>query len=768
MAQNVNVHKIVFSDADDQLLRTAEKNALTPSRWLSGYGLQDVAVTDPWLLNAGEKEISYLLSFDVRRLLVEFRAQAGLPTDGVKNYGGWESGEDETTNPPDANPQDGASHPHRFTGHFVGHWLTACCQAYRSRIASPEQHRELGERVTALVQGVREAQLAYAKLDPANAGFLPAFAVTALPGGADGLMVPFYNLHKVLQGLVTASQLGPDRATRQAALSAASNFAAFLLEWSGAHPDADLLTIEYGGMNDALYQLFEITGNPDHARAAHLFDEVPLFRSIASGDDVLPGLHANTTIPKFIGALQRVVSYAAHPDALAALPEGDRADLTKLYLRAAVRFWQMVTAHHSYANGDNSGCEHFHDPDHLFTDATGGDDVQNACASETCNAYNMLKLTRLLLRLTASPRLADYYGLTFCSTILPSQNPVTGMSTYYQAVKAGYSKVFGRPFGDFWCCQGTGVENFTKLGDSLWFARDDESDSGCLERMIYMAGFASSRLSDRESGLAITVSAHSPQSSHVAIDVAQAGDGSAAVPSAQARDAAAAPRPRRAVLELRIPDWADAGHVALVLTAADGTRHAIDASAGDEQGWISVPIEPGTHVDADVPARLSIVRDRENPDWVAFRDGPVLLSADLGERAGGGDPDDSGDISNSVWMGIATRCAKYSPESNAESVIAVTGMSLDEWASHPDKALERIRPDIASQTGSVSADSHEMPHASAHDAEDPSTRTAADDDPRHLAFCFRHVAGPAARLVLRPHFLQYRGAYAASFTLREE
>lgn len=865
MTTRVSVHNIEFSEADDQLLHAAERNALTPSRWLSGYDLANVAVTDPWLVNAGQKEITYLLSFDVDRLLVEFRKQAGLPTNGVKNYGGWESGEDETTNLPDASAQDGPDHPHRFTGHFVGHWLTACCQACRSRLANDEQRRELGERIDAFVAGLREAQLAYARRDPDNAGFLPAFAVTALPGGNDGLMVPFYNLHKVLQGLIVTYRIGPSDRSQRTALAAASDFALFILRWVNAHKDAGLLTIEYGGMNDALYQLFEITGDPRHARAAHLFDEVPLFRSIARGKDVLPGLHANATIPKFIGALQRVVAYATHPAALAALSEADRADLTAVYLRAAVRFWEIVSVHHTYANGDNSGCEHFHDPDHLFTDAAGGDEMPNACSSETCNAYNMLKLTRMLLGITASPRLADWYGTTFRSAILPSQNPVTGMSTYYQAMKAGYSKVFGRPFGEFWCCQGTGLENFTKLGDSLWFARtrgggdaddgagihgndgnrkndgvhgnDGHKSDGGRERDIYAAGLVSSRLVDPESRLVLTVNAHIPQSEHVTITVDEAPDASASAETAEDETAPRSAAPpsssqtsqdiRRgipAVLKLHVPEWADAGAVRLTVEGPEvpmqperSAQSKVPAapsrapaqskipalssqgsgSSRDAEGWISVPIAAGTVARFDIPARLQIVRDAENPDWVAFRDGPVLLSADLGERAGGGDPEDADDAHNSVMMGILTRCAKYRAAANAKAVLRVEGMDPEDWASHPDRALERISAgevaggpaavleatdgtqDAHGAQGAARApdaqsaqDRHAQDTPSAHEAQAgtaasdrTSDRLKADGNPRHLVFRFRNVSGPAADLVLRPHYLQYRDAYAIYFLL---
>ena len=248
-----------------------------------------------------------------------------------------------------------------------------------------------------------------------------------------------------------------------------------------------MLKTEYGGMNAALYELFALTGDDQHAAAAHLFDEVPLFARLADNEDVLPGLHANTTIPKLIGALTRYVVYTENPLYYFRLSNKDQLALDILYRQAAENFWQMVIDHHTYVIGDNSQSEHFHSPDALWQDATtngtedGGYNDNSTC--ETCNAHNMLKLTRLLFQVTGDARYSEYYEHTFRNTILASQDPDTGMTTYFQPMQAGYSRVFGVPGtglngstaqGEYWCCQGTGIENFAKLSDSLYFIDDHD------------------------------------------------------------------------------------------------------------------------------------------------------------------------------------------------------------------------------------------------------------------------------------------------------
>ena len=180
---------------------------------------------------------------------------------------------------------------------------------------------------------------------------------------------------------------------------------------------------------------------------------MPLFEAMEEGRDILDGLHANTTIPKILGGLKRYeVTGGKEP----------------FYLKMAQRFWDMVTEHHTYITGGNSEWEHFGKPD-----IRGRGSGQPATA-KTCNTYNMLKLTSLLFRLTGEKKYADYDERAYLNAILSSpEYHETGMTTYFQPMAAGYFKVYSRPYDNFWCCTGTGMENFTKQCEGICYAGED-------------------------------------------------------------------------------------------------------------------------------------------------------------------------------------------------------------------------------------------------------------------------------------------------------
>lgn len=674
-------------------------------KYLSESDMADVSVADDYLINAGQKEIAYLLSFDPDRLLVEFRTQAGLDTNGVRNYGGWEAGYSAQNNP------DGATNPNRFTGHFVGHYISAISEAQRSTFATVGQKELLAAKLKAMVLGIREAQEAYAEKDPANAGFFPAFKVDAVPNGKDGLIVPFYNLHKVEQGMVHACMYATDNETRDAARDASIDFAKWIVNWKSAHSDVDMLSTEYGGMNDALYQVAGIADSTADKKsvleAAHLFDEISLFQALADGQDVLNGKHANTTIPKLAGAMQRYVVYTSDRELYDSLSSDEQSELTNLYLKAAQNFWDIVINHHTYVNGGNSQSEHFHTPDQLWKDATANGDssngggYQNNSTVETCNEHNMLKLTRLLSQVTRQAKYSEYYEHTFINSIVASQNPETGMTEYFQPMKAGYPKVFGAQYGEFWCCQGTGIENFAKLNDSMWFT--DKND-------VYVNMFRSSTFADVRHGLKITQTADVPKRTTVTFKVETLdeglGDGASGIVN----------------LKLRLPEWTTAD-------AALNGRKVSDLT-GDDNGWLTVAVQAGDTVTYELPAKLQAHAAQDNKNWVAFTYGPLVLAGPLrGTDA----------TSNYGYGGILVRTAAYDAASNAMAQIfpsKVDGkkISTAQWLENFEQNL--IRTDDPNDDGA-------------------------------LTFEFRNVEGEAAGVKLQPYYSLYKTTYAMYWDLAE-
>lgn len=554
------------------------------SIYLEATELDEVLLEDPYLVNGNQKMIDYLLSLDPERFLVAFNTNAGLPTT-AQPYGGWER-----------------TSGTRFQGHFFGHYVSALSQAY-STTTEPATKAALLAKLTTAIDGLKAAQTAYAAKDPANAGYVSPFATSVLPSGGGGLLVPFYNLHKVLAGLLDAHEYAPADVSAKA-LSVASGFGTWVRDWASrqANP-ASILNTEYGGMNEALYELYSITEIPAHKRAAEYFDEVTLFQQLAAGQDVLDGKHANTTIPKLVGALKRYTVFTDNPHLYATLTATEKANLG-MYRTAAENFWQMVVDDHTYANGGNSQSEHFHGADELHQHATNGttSGYGENSTSEICNEYNMLKLTKALFQVAPNVKYADFYEHAYINAIVAQQNPETGMMTYFQPMQAGYAKVFGRPYDEFWCDHGTATESFTKLGDSIYFRKGES---------VYVNMFRSSVYTDEAHNLRLTQTANVPAEETVTYSV-ESVDGGAL--------------PDGTTLRLRVPGWV-AGSPTLEVNGV-----AQDVAALTEDGYVVVEVAAGDELTYVLPAEVRVIDNTENPNWVAFAYGPVLLATELNRK----------------------------------------------------------------------------------------------------------------------------------------
>lgn len=555
---------------------SAADNASYDLAGLSTFQLGDVLLTDDYFVNASQKETKYLLSFDTDKLLAGFRETAGIDQKGATRYGGWENS--------------------LIGGHTLGHYLTACVQAYESANTTDDQKSELLSIITKIINGLKECQ------DKIGTGFI--FGSTILDKKNIELQfdnveknrtnivsqswVPWYTMHKIIAGLVSVAQLKDDSSKTVAveALQVASKLGDWTYnrtsKWSAATRNT-VLNIEYGGMNDCLYDLYRLTNKEEHAKAAHIFDQDDLFEKILnakSGDNVLNNLHANTTIPKFLGALNRYITY-----------RNDTSVDTSKYLKYGEAFWNMVINDHTYITGDNSEWEHF-----------GEDDVLNAertnCNDETCNAYNMLKLTKQLYLLTGDKKYADYYENTFLNTIMSSQNPQTGMTTYFQPMATGYFKVFGTEFTKFWCCTGSGMENFSKLGESFYYHKDN---------ILVVDQYISSALNWSEKNVKLTQKTDIPNTDSSEFTVNVTGNEKADI-----------------TIAFRLPDW----------LASDATIR-VDGIAYNyvkENGYafVSGPFADGTKISMTLPMKIKAYSLPDKTSVYAFKYGPVVLSALLG------------------------------------------------------------------------------------------------------------------------------------------
>ncbi len=542
---------------------------------LQAFGMDEVVQLDDYCTNSLELELAYLTSFDADKLLAGFRETAGLSMKGAARYGGWENT--------------------LIGGHTMGHYLTAMAQAYVNAGVSEEDKKTIYAMLTEIVDGLLECQ----QNSKGKEGFL--FGATVLDAsnvelqfdnveqGQSNIItqawVPWYTMHKILTGLLEVYE----RTGYENALTVAKGLGDWTYNraagWDSA-TRARVLGIEYGGMNDVLYELYKVTGDEKYAVAAHLFDEDALFkRVLAGGKNVLDNKHANTTIPKFMGALNRYV--AVHGKTI----NGEVVDASG-YLEYAKAFWDMVVEHHTYITGANSEWEHFGKDDILDKERTN-------CNNETCNVYNMLKLSRTLFEITGERKYADYYENAFYNSILSSQNPVTGMTMYFQPMATGYFKTYGTQFTKFWCCTGTGMENFTKLNDSIYFHNEDD---------VVVNLYLSSELIWAKKNLKLTQRANFPAEDKAVFTVHSL-DGADRVD---------------VNLCFRIPEWT----VGEALITVNGEKHEAEMSGGYAK--IKGSFANGDEITITLPMQVTAYNLPDDESSIGFKYGPVVLSADLG------------------------------------------------------------------------------------------------------------------------------------------
>ncbi len=530
--------------------------------------LRKVTMRDSYLLNAFEKEVLYLTAFDTDKLLAGFRETAGADMRGATRYEGWES--------------------MLIGGHTLGHYMTACVRSCESANCKEEDRQELLEIIKRLIDGLAECQ------EAGKTGFL--FGAVILDKNNVELQfdhveenktniitqawVPWYTMHKLLEGLVSMANMDVDGALVNEIKATTKKVVSRLADWVygrtsswSAETHRTVLGIEYGGMNDCMYDVYRITGKQEHLEAAHAFDQTELFERVLHagvGDNILNNHHANTTIPKFLGALNR---YEVTGDVK--------------YLEYVTHFWKLVTEHHTYITGGNSEWEHFGEDRILDKERTN-------CNCETCNVYNMQKMTKKLFQITGEVKYADWFENTYLNSVLSSQNPETGMTTYFQPMASGYYKVYGERFDKFWCCTGTGMENFAKLQEGFYFEKED-----ALIVNQYMAS------SVEFQGVTVTMEADIPRSEKVQVRVDGALGGK---------------------LLFRLPVWL-AENAKISVNATEYTYEIIDGYA-----LVEGPFSADTEIELTLPMKVAAYNLPDGKNTYGFKYGPVVLSALLGTK----------------------------------------------------------------------------------------------------------------------------------------
>jgi DUF1680 family protein len=500
------------------------------------------------LREAQERDRVYLAMLPNDRLLHSFRLTAGLPST-AQPLGGWEAPDGE------------------LRGHYAGgHYLSACALMYAS--TGDEALRHKADELV--------AELAKCQQRDGYLGAYPTELYDRLRAYKQ-VWAPFYTYHKIMAGLLDMYvYCGNTQALVMAGRMA--DWAAKWVEPLSAEEWARIQLVEHGGMNEVCFNLYAVTGETRYRDLGFRFEHKKFFDPLAAGEDKLAGHHSNTNIPKAIGAAR---GYEVSNDAR--------------YRTIAENFWHQVAEHHAYCTGGTSAtvplskddAEGWHTPDDLANQL-----VPNA--EECCCSYNMMKLTRHMFGWTADAKYMDYYERLLWNVRLGTQDE-HGLLMYYVSMQPGYWKTFCTAYDSFWCCTGSGSEEYAKLGDTLYF----HDDTG-----IYVNQFAASEVAWPEKGVRLTQHTEFPEVPSTTLTVS-------------------ALLPVRFALRIRKPYWA--GKMSILVNGAPAAATIANGCLVVEREW-----RGGDRLEVKLPMGFHAEPLPGNPALEAMMYGPLVLAGLMG------------------------------------------------------------------------------------------------------------------------------------------
>lgn len=520
---------------------------------VTAFAVENVRLTDGPFKHAQDLDLKYLLEIEPDRLLAPYMKEAGLKPK-AENYTNWENT--------------------GLDGHIGGHYLSALAYMYAAT-----GNEEIGRRLDYMLSELKRAQ------EAAGDGYL-----CGVPGGramwaevargdirAGGFdlnsrWVPLYNIHKTYAGLKDAWQQTHREDARDMLVALADWMVAEVSQLSDEQIQ-DMLRSEHGGLNEIFADVAAITGDDKYMRLAHQFSHRTVLDPLLQGEDHLTGMHANTQIPKVIG-FKRIADIE------------DNAEWDK----AVDFFWNEVTSRRSVSIGGNSVREHFHSPDDFSSM------LESEQGPETCNTYNMLRLTRMLYESSGKPSYMDYGERAIFNHILSSQNHDNGGFVYFTPMRSGHYRVYSQPQTSFWCCVGSGMENHARYGEYIYAADADSN--------IYVNLFIPSLLT--WNGNTIEQRTDFPASDKTTITVSPAA-------------------PSEFAVKVRVPEWTDPYKASL---AVNGRSEDIDIIGGYltvDRTW-----QPGDSITVSFPMELRAEQLPDSSANYSFLYGPMVLAADLG------------------------------------------------------------------------------------------------------------------------------------------
>ena len=527
----------------------------------SSFNIDEVSLTSSRFMDNQNRTLTYLKFIDLDRLLYVFRSTHKLSTQGATPNGGW----------------DAPDFP--FRSHMQGHFLTAWSQCYAQMKDATCQ-----KRATSFVAELLKCQKNNAAAG-FGAGYLSGFPESEFTKLENGTLsngnVPYYAIHKTLAGLLDVYRWIGDQNAKVVLLAFAD-----WVDNRTAKLTVDqmqrVLRTEFGGMNEVMADIYHQTGDKKWLTVAQRFDHAAIFNPLASNQDQLNGLHANTQVPKWIGAAREY-----------------KATGSSRYADIARNAWQMTVNAHTYAIGANSQAEHFRAPNAIAA-------YLNRDTAEGCNTYNMLKLTRELFAMDPSnTKYFDFYEQALINHMLGQQDPSTahGHITYFTPLNPGAKRGVGPAWGggtwstDYnthWCCQGTGIETNTKMQDSIYF--QDKST-------LYVNLFIPSALNWKAKSVTVRQSTTFPASDTTTLTVSGSGTWA---------------------MKIRIPSWTKGASIAI-----NGVTQPITANPGT-YATLSRTWKSGDTVTIKLPMSLRIIFANDNKDIGSLAYGPSILSGNYG------------------------------------------------------------------------------------------------------------------------------------------
>jgi DUF1680 family protein len=542
-----------FANPQDPVINTFEKDGKPVGHekvdWkVRPFPLKQVRLGNGPCKVAMEADRRYLHSLPTDRLLHAFRVNAGIASS-AQPLGGWEA--------PDC----------ELRGHYTGgHYLSACALMYATT-----GDDDLKKNANIVVGELAKCQEALQ-----SGGYLSAFPVTFFDRlrNRQPVWAPFYTIHKIMAGnLDMYVHCGNEQAL--AVTERMAGWASgFMRPLSYDHAQR-VLNTEFGGMGEVLCNLYAVTGKEQYLEAAQRFDKELFFDPLAGHRDELKGLHANTHIPQVIAAARYYEL------------TGDNR-----YRQIAEYFWDEVVSERCFATGGpsigrggpmNEGWDT--DPGKLGAGLASS-------TEECCCAYNMMKLTRHLFGWAPDARKMDYYERVLFNHRLGTINPEDGTMMYYLEPASGAWRTYGGPFDAFWCCTGTGSEEYAKLTDTIYFHDDDS---------LYVNLFLDSQLEWPEKGLQLSQRTRFPEEEGTTLTVS-------------------VKNPLQLGINLRIPHWASGGSVRI-----NGALVPAFSNPGSyltlNRVWKS-----GDKIELSLPMSLHIESMPDDPTIQAVMYGPLLLA----------------------------------------------------------------------------------------------------------------------------------------------